>query len=160
MCKLASKAVRFGLTLVLLKMGAWPAAVVQTRTGSSPASRQNAADANALYIAELQRSLEKQTRYASSQKNDEALWASLRRTANRFLYGEWRKGKLLGDRPEQAFYVKCDRTTMSQTDINLGRVVVLVGVATVKPAEFAIFRINQSTAGHRPVVGQFEKLTH
>jgi hypothetical protein len=46
----------------------------------------------------------------------------------------WRNGELLGDKPEQAFFVKCDRTTMTQNDIGNGRLVVGIGVAPVKPA--------------------------
>ena len=52
----------------------------------------------------------------------------------------------LGSKPEQAFFVKCDRTTMTQNDLDNGRLVCLVGVAPIKPAEFVIFRIGQWTA--------------
>ena len=54
--------------------------------------------------------------------------------------------ELLGDKPEQAFFVRCDRTTMTQNDLDNGRMIVLIGVAPVKPAEFVIFRIGQWTA--------------
>jgi phage tail sheath protein FI len=59
---------------------------------------------------------------------------------------EWRRGLLTGKKPEQAFFVKCDRTTMTQNDIDNGRLICEVGVAPVKPAEFVIFRIGQWTA--------------
>jgi phage tail sheath protein FI len=52
----------------------------------------------------------------------------------------------MGAKPEEAFFVRCDRSTMSQADIDDGRLVVEVGVAPTKPAEFVIFRIGQKTA--------------
>jgi phage tail sheath protein FI len=59
---------------------------------------------------------------------------------------QWRVGRLLGRRPAEAFFVRCDRTTMTQDDIDDGRLVIVVGVAPVRPAEFVIFRIGQFTA--------------
>jgi phage tail sheath protein FI len=56
-------------------------------------------------------------------------------------------GGLLGTKPEDAYFVRCDRSTMTQTDLDNGRLVCLIGVAVVKPAEFVIFRIGQWTAG-------------
>jgi hypothetical protein len=55
-------------------------------------------------------------------------------------------GALLGEKPEKAYFVKCDRTTMSQNDLDNGRLVCLIGVAPLRPAEFVIFRIFQNTA--------------
>jgi hypothetical protein len=52
----------------------------------------------------------------------------------------------MGTSTDEAFFVRCDRSTMSQQDLDLGRLIVLVGVAPVKPAEFVIFRIGQFTA--------------
>jgi len=66
-----------------------------------------------------------------------------------FWFGIWRAGALQGNKPEQAFFVKCDRTTITQGDIDNGRLIYLVGVAVVKPAEFIIFRIGQWTAEHQ-----------
>jgi uncharacterized protein len=63
-----------------------------------------------------------------------------------FLLVEWRKGVLVGATPAMAFFVKCDRTTMTQEDLDSGRLVCEIGVAPVKPAEFVIFRIGQWTA--------------
>ena len=57
--------------------------------------------------------------------------------------------ELLGDKPEQAYFVRCDRSTMTQNDLDNGRLVCLIGVAVVKPAEFVIFRIGQMTADAR-----------
>ena len=58
-------------------------------------------------------------------------------------------GALLGDKPEAAYFVKCDRSTMTQNDLDNGRLVVLVGVAALRPAEFVIFRIGQWTSDRR-----------
>jgi hypothetical protein len=80
------------------------------------------------------------------EPNREALWASVRHVVDGFLSKEWRNGGLVGERPQEAFFVRCDRTTMSQDDVNSGRLICVVGVATVRPAEFAIFRIGQWTA--------------
>ena len=55
-------------------------------------------------------------------------------------------GALLGDKPEQAYFVTCDRSTMTQNDLDNGRLVCLIGVAPLRPAEFVIFRIGQWTA--------------
>jgi phage tail sheath protein FI len=52
----------------------------------------------------------------------------------------------LGDNPSQAYFVRCDRTTMTQNDLDNGRMICLIGVAVLKPAEFVIFRIGQITA--------------
>jgi hypothetical protein len=77
------------------------------------------------------------------------LWANFRRGISEFLSNEWAGGALLGDKPDQAYFVRCDRSTMTQNDLDNGRVVSLIGVAVVKPAEFVIFRIGQWT-GDQP----------
>jgi phage tail sheath protein FI len=56
----------------------------------------------------------------------------------------------MGTKPEEAFFVKCDRTTMTQSDLDNGRLVCLVGIAPIRPAEFVIIRIGQWTADHKP----------
>ncbi|WP_162314067.1 phage tail sheath family protein [Pseudoxanthomonas yeongjuensis] len=98
------------------------------------------------YSDYLQRSLERGTRWAAFERNDETLWSNLRAVIQDFLHDEWRNGALLGSKPEQAWFVSCDRSTMTQEDIDQGRLVCLVGVALLKPAEFAIFRLSQPTA--------------
>ena len=80
------------------------------------------------------------------EPNNEMLWASLRVAISDFLLVDWKAGALLGSKPEEAFFVRCDRTTMTQNDLDNGRLVCLIGVAVVKPAEFVIFRIGQKTA--------------
>ena len=78
-----------------------------------------------------------------------ALWANVRRTIEDFLLNEWQTGALLGDKPEKAYFVKCDRSTMTQNDLDNGRLVCLIGVAALQPAEFVIFRIGQWTADRK-----------
>ena len=63
----------------------------------------------------------------------------------RLFFNEWEHGRLAGAKPEEAYHVRCDRTTMTQDDVDNGRLVCMVGVAPVKPAEFVIFRIEQKT---------------
>lgn len=94
----------------------------------------------------LEHSVDKGTQWAMFLPNAERLWANLRETTESFLYQMWKDGALMGAKPEEAFFVRCDRTTMTQNDIDNGRCIVLVGVAPVKPAEFIIFRVGQFTA--------------
>jgi phage tail sheath protein FI len=98
------------------------------------------------YFAYLEHSIDKGTQWAVFEPNGEALWANVRRTISEFLLNEWHSGALLGDKPESAYFVKCDRTTMTQEDLDSGRLVCLIGVAPLYPAEFVIFRIGQWTA--------------
>jgi hypothetical protein len=102
------------------------------------------------YFAYLERSIDKGTQWAVFEPNGEQLWATVRRTVEDFLRNEWQNGALLGDKPEKAYFVKCDRSTMTQNDLDNGRLICLVGVAPLRPAEFVIFRIGQWTADHRP----------
>jgi len=80
------------------------------------------------------------------EPNAEPLWARVRRSIVNFLTQVWRNGALEGKKPEEAFFVKCDRTTMTQIDIDQGRLICLVGVAPVKPAEYVIVRLGLWTA--------------
>jgi uncharacterized protein len=98
------------------------------------------------YFAYLERSIDVGTQWAVFEPNGPALWANVRRTISDFLFNEFVMGAFLGDKPETSYFVKCDRSTMTQNDIDNGRLVCLVGVAVVKPAEFVIFRIGQWTA--------------
>lgn len=81
------------------------------------------------------------------EPNDEPLWRRVRGAIQDFLLDAWRSGALLGDKPEHAFFVRCDRTTMTQDDIDNGRLVCEIGIALIKPAEFVIVRVGQRTAG-------------
>ncbi len=62
-----------------------------------------------------------------------------------FLRAQWRNGALFGTREEEAFFITCDRTTMTQDDILNGRLICEIGIAPQRPAEFVIFRIFQRT---------------
>ena len=67
------------------------------------------------------------------------------RSITNFLITIWRNGALEGVTQDEAFFVKCDRATMTQDDIDNGRLICYIGVAPTKPAEFVIFRITQKT---------------
>jgi phage tail sheath protein FI len=101
------------------------------------------------YFAYLERSIDKGTQWAVFEPNGTQLWANVRRTIEDFLFNEWQTGALLGDKPDRAFFVRCDRSTMTQNDLDNGRLVCLVGVAPLRPAEFVIFRVGQWTADRR-----------
>ncbi|NEQ10331.1 MAG: phage tail sheath family protein [Moorea sp. SIO4E2] len=98
------------------------------------------------YFNYLQESIDDGTQFAVFEPNNLALWQRIKRTVGDFLLNEWRDGALFGETPEQAFFVKCDAETNPKEVRELGQVVALIGVAIVKPAEFVIFRIQQ-TAG-------------
>jgi phage tail sheath protein FI len=99
------------------------------------------------YLVYLEHSIDHSTQWAVFENNGPALWARVKDAVDSFLYNEFKEGSLLGDTPAQAFFVRCDRTTMTQNDLDNGRMICLVGVAVLKPAEFVIFRIGQATAG-------------
>ncbi|HQU86587.1 MAG TPA: phage tail sheath subtilisin-like domain-containing protein, partial [Pyrinomonadaceae bacterium] len=101
------------------------------------------------YFAYLERSIDRGTQWAVFEPNGDALWANVRQTIQDFLYNEWVSGALLGEKPEKAYFVRCDRSTMTQNDLDNGRLVCLIGVSVVKPAEFVIFRIGQWTSDRK-----------
>jgi len=94
----------------------------------------------------LEQSIKNGSNWVVFEPNDERLWARVQRTITSFLLGVWRGGALMGSTPDEAFFVKVDRSTMSQDDIDNGRLICIIGVSPVKPAEFVIFRITQKTA--------------
>jgi hypothetical protein len=83
------------------------------------------------------------TQYAVFEPNDMTLWEGVKRTLNAFLRGLWSAGALFGASADEAFYVKCDAETNPPESIDEGKLVVEVGIAPVKPAEFVVFRISQ-----------------
>jgi uncharacterized protein len=93
----------------------------------------------------MEHSIDKATQWAVFEPNNERLWANIRYAVEDFLYVLWRDGALMGEKPEQAYFVRCDRTTMAQNDLDNGRMICLIGVAPTYPAEFVIFRIGQWT---------------
>lgn len=94
----------------------------------------------------LEQSIERGMQFAVFEPNTEMLWASVKQSISNFLIGIWRSGGLEGIKQEEAFFVNVGyNLTMTQTDIDNGRLIVEVGVAPVKPAEFVIIRISQKT---------------
>ena len=94
----------------------------------------------------LERSIYEGTQWVVFEPNEPRLWARVTDTIRLFLRGQWRLGALFGRTEEQAFFVTCDETTMTQDDILNGRLICEIGIAPVRPAEFVIFRIFQYTA--------------
>jgi phage tail sheath protein FI len=95
----------------------------------------------------LEASLDQGTQWAVFEPNDQKLWNRLIQSVSAFLTTVWREGGLMGAKAEQAYFVKCGYDTMSQDDIDNGRLIMLVGVAPVFPAEFVIIRIGQWAGG-------------
>lgn len=96
-----------------------------------------------IYVEE---SIKANTNWVVFEPNSEMLWSRVTRTIEMFLATCWRDGALAGTSPSEAFFVECGRTTMTQDDIDNGRLICNIGIAPVKPAEFVIFRITQHTA--------------
>jgi phage tail sheath protein FI len=101
------------------------------------------------YLIYLEHSIDNGTQWAVFENNGPALWARVTDSIDSFLNNEFAEGNLLGTSPSDAYFVRCDRTTMTQNDLDNGRLVCLIGVALLKPAEFVIFRIGQMTATAR-----------
>ena len=91
----------------------------------------------------IEESIENGTQWVVFEPNDPFLWGRVRRDVGAFLKMVWRSGALFGGTPEEAFYVKCDEETNPPEARDLGQLVIEVGIAPVKPAEFVIFRIGQ-----------------
>ncbi len=94
----------------------------------------------------LEHSIDRSTQWAVFEPNNHSLWLKIRTTISAFLESEQRKGALMGKTPEEGFFVRCDRSTMTQQDLDNGRLICLIGVAPTKPAEYVVFRIGQWTA--------------
>jgi uncharacterized protein len=94
----------------------------------------------------IEASLDRGLQWVVFEPNAEPLWARVRTSVSSFLTTVWRNGALEGTTREQAYFVKCDRTTMTQADIDNGKLICVIGVAPVKPAEFVIIRIGLWTA--------------
>jgi phage tail sheath protein FI len=93
----------------------------------------------------LERSIYNGIQWAVFEPNDEDLWGSLRLNIGAFMMTQFRAGAFQGSTPSQAFFVKCDRDTNPQDQVNAGIVTVLVGFAPLRPAEFVVLRISQKT---------------
>jgi uncharacterized protein len=95
----------------------------------------------------IEESIGQATRWVVFEPNDVSLWKRIIRDVRAFLMLLWRQGALMGRTPEQAFFVKCDEETNPPEVIDAGQVVIVIGIAPVKPAEFVIFRIGQGVEG-------------
>ena len=93
----------------------------------------------------LEASIYNSTQWVVFEPNDQRLWARVKQTVTLFLRTQWREGALFGAKEEEAFSVAVGRETMTEDDILNGRLIVEIGVAPVRPAEFVIFRIFQKT---------------
>ena len=94
----------------------------------------------------LERSIDEGTQWAVFEPNGDRLWGRVIDTIRQFLHAQWRAGALQGQREQDAFFIRCDRTTMTQDDIDNGRLICEIGVAAIRPAEFVIFRIAKTTS--------------
>ena len=101
------------------------------------------------YLIYLEHSIDRGTQWAVFENNGPPLWARVKDSIDSYLNAEFHAGNLLGTSPADSYFVRCDRTTMTQNDLDNGRLICLVGVALLKPAEFVIFRIGQMTANAR-----------
>ena len=100
----------------------------------------------ALYIEE---SLYRGLKWVVFEPNDEPLWAQIRLNVGAFMHNLFRQGAFQGSTPAAAYFVKCDKETTTQNDINLGIVNIVVGFAPLKPAEFVVIKLQQ-------IAGQIE----
>jgi hypothetical protein len=94
-------------------------------------------------LLSLERSLDEGLRWTVYEPQGEPLWTDVRRSVEDFLVSQWRAGAFQGAKPEEAFFVRCDRSTMTQADLDAGRLVCFVGVAPARPAEFVVLEITQ-----------------
>jgi len=95
----------------------------------------------------VEESIRASTNWVVFEPNDQLLWLRVRRTIEIFLGDVWRSGALAGATEDEAFFVDIGPNTMTQGDIDAGRLICIIGIAPVKPAEFVIFRITQKTNG-------------
>lgn len=93
----------------------------------------------------LEQSIDRGTQWVVFEPNMEPTWIAVRQSVTNFLRTVWRNGALMGAKEDETFFVRCDRTTMTQDDLDNGRLICLIGVAPVRPANFVIFRISQKT---------------
>ncbi len=123
-------------------------------------ARLASADTEMPYVSDrryrnyLEASIDRGTQWTKFENNADPLWVRMRQAVTAFLEREWQRGVLLGSTSDEAFFVRCDRTTMSEADLNTGRLVCLVGVAMHRPAEFVIFKLERQTPV-RPVDSRF-----
>jgi len=95
----------------------------------------------------LEQSILKGTQGLVFEPNDPSLWKRITRDVSAFLRVQWTEGKIVGDKEEKAFFVRCNEETNTPDTIDLGQVITLIGICPSKPAEFVIFRIKQTRFG-------------
>jgi uncharacterized protein len=93
----------------------------------------------------VEESVERSLQWVVFEPNSDPTWARLRRTVDTFLEQVWRDGALMGSTRQAAYFVRCDNSTMSTDDILNGRLICLIGLAAVRPAEFVVLRFSQKT---------------
>ena len=96
-------------------------------------------------VVYVEQSLNQGLQWAVFENNGPALWAAVRSTIEGFLTNLWQSGSLLGNKQQDAFFVRCDQTTMTQNDIDSGSLVAIVGFAPLYPAEFIVLQITGLT---------------
>ena len=89
----------------------------------------------------MEQSIDRGLQWVVFEPNGAALWEVVRRVIDAFLFGLWKSGAVLGQAADEAYFVRCDQTTMTRDDIDNGRVIALVGMAPLRPAEFVVLRI-------------------
>ena len=98
----------------------------------------------------IEQSIARSLRWVAFEANDEKTWLAVRTSVSDFLWALWREGALIGGTEKDALFVKCDRTSMTQQDLDEGRLVCTIGVAPLRPAEFVILRISWQSAAPAP----------
>jgi phage tail sheath protein FI len=93
----------------------------------------------------LEESLYRGTQWVVFEPNDEPLWAQIRLNTGAFMHDLFVQGAFQGTNPRDAYFVKCDKETTTQNDIDKGIVNIWVGFAPLKPAEFVVIHIQQIT---------------
>jgi hypothetical protein len=119
---------------------------LRVRAGETFVAVPESDQADRRLVGHLEQAIQEATQWVVFEPNTESTWDRVRREVAAFLDGQWRADDLVGRTAAEAYFVRCDRTTMTQADLDAGRVLIVVGVALVKPAEFVIFRIGQWTA--------------
>src|SRR2546429_103652 len=106
----------------------------------------------------IEQSIAQSTKWVVFEDNDVPLWRNLTRDVTAFLINVWRDNALVGTTPQQAFFVACNAATNPPESVDLGQVIVLIGLAPVKPAEFVVFRLSQKL-GNVPEIQAVGKAT-
>jgi hypothetical protein len=139
------------LTTATTGEGGWVdlAAPLRVRAGEAFVAVPETNQSDHRLVRHLEQAIREDTLWVVFEPNTEPTWERVRREVAAFLDGQWRSGALIGGTVAEAYFVRCDRTTMTQADLDAGQLVIVVGVAPVRPAEFVIIRIGQWTADAR-----------